>query len=87
MERPKTLPGRHVGNSTRLIDYYIQELYNNGVIQVMDHHEEGKHQKPNDNLYERISNRLYREHRGLYENRLITEEVKDGFHIIKIRKE
>lgn len=76
-----------MGNSTRLIDYYIQELFQKGVIEIKDHYKEGKHDDANNNLYERISNRLYREHRRLFEYQQLTEEIKNGFHIIKIRKE
>ena len=30
---------RRSGNSTRLIDKYVQDLFDNGVVQVLDHYD------------------------------------------------
>lgn len=87
MERPKTVQGRKVGNTTRLIDYYIQELFESGHIRIWDHYTNGHHKEANSNLYERICNRLYKEHPGLYRYSLLTHEWIEGMNEITMRKE
>ncbi len=54
-------PGRAVGNTTRLVDYYIQELFNNfgKFIKVRDHY---PLREADEYLYHRILNRLVIEH-------------------------
>lgn len=54
---------RTSGRTTRLIDYYIQELYNNPnkEIEIIDH---SNIQQSNIHLTQMILNRLYNEHKG-----------------------
>lgn len=62
--KPEPQPGRRVGNTTRLIDYYIQVLFTQWKAEVIDHHPEDN---PRGNgmtyLVERIVQRLQNEHR------------------------
>lgn len=51
--------GRMTGNSTRLIDFYIQKLFTEKEIQVQDHYPEKKAHKL---LFVRILKRLEFEH-------------------------
>ena len=54
---------RKTGQSTRLIDYYIQELFNNPntVIEIKDHYDTIK---SNIRLTQLVLRRLYEEHSG-----------------------
>ena len=54
--------GRMVGNTTRLVDYYIQELFKGGEVRIHDHY--GSKQADRD-LISRIRQRLTIEH-GIY---------------------
>jgi hypothetical protein len=56
--------GRATGNSTRMIDLAIQMLFDGFVVEVRDHHEYGKSQRANENLYRRILSRFSAEHSG-----------------------
>lgn len=57
-------PGRAVGNTTRLADYYIQKLFNNigDFIKIEDHH---CSLTVDESLVERIKQRLFNEHSGI----------------------
>ena len=47
---------RQSGRSTRLIDDYVQELFNNGIIKVYDHHNTPlAHRFLFDNVLRRLS--------------------------------
>lgn len=50
---------RRIGNSTRLIDQYVQELFTKGEIQVFDHFDT---QESHESLFKRVLNRLGFEH-------------------------
>lgn len=54
-------PGRRVGNTTRLIDYYVQELFNNfeQEIEIRDHF---PHRRADEFLIERLVKRIRSEH-------------------------
>lgn len=54
---------RRNGNSTKLIDYYIQKLFEERKIEIVDH-EINEHNNPRANLllFERVSKRIYLEH-------------------------
>lgn len=64
--------GRRVGNTTRLADYYIQQLFNTGFCIIRDHHPT---KMASENLFQIIWNRLYKEHQMhdslLYDNNLV----------------
>ena len=55
---------RATGRTTRLVDYYIQELFNNpnSEIEIIDHHNT---QQSNIHLTQMILRRMYEEHRGV----------------------
>lgn len=61
---PIIMSNRRTGNTTRLVDYYIQELFINYKAEVVDHYPE---EKPRGNgmtyLMQRIVQRLQNEHR------------------------
>lgn len=55
---------RATGRTTRLVDYYIQELFNhpNEEIKIVDH---TNTQQSNIHLTQMILRRMYEEHRGV----------------------
>ena len=55
---------RATGRTTRLVDYYIQKLFNNPneEIEIIDHY---NIQQSNSHLTQMILRRLYEEHRGV----------------------
>jgi len=55
---------RTTGRTTRLVDYYIQELFNNPnkEIEIIDHY---NMQQSNIHLTQMILRRMYEEHRGV----------------------
>lgn len=62
---------RRSGNTTRQIDFAVQQLFAGAIIEVRDHWEFGDHKKANENLFDRILKRLAMEH-GL----LVDREVR-----------
>ncbi len=52
------LPKRHCGNTTRQIDWAIQQLYNGRVVHLKDHHLGGTHREANFNMLKVIEKRL-----------------------------
>lgn len=56
--------GRRMGNSTRVADHAIQELFSGKKIHVQDHWENGRHDKANKFLFRTIMDRLKMEHPG-----------------------
>lgn len=74
--------GRRVGNSTRLIDFYIQELFEKGEVYCKDHFD---HSKSHYYLFKKVTERLEREHKTLwYMNKF---EINNKNYYIKIIKE
>lgn len=57
-------PNRCSGRTTKLVDYYIQELFNNlgEHISIKDHFDNGNNKQANRDLYNKILDRLEREH-------------------------
>ena len=55
---------RATGRTTRLVDYYIQELFNNSnkEIEIIDH---TNNQQSNIHLTQMILQRFYNEHKGV----------------------
>lgn len=65
VKRPENREGRRKGNSTRLIDYYIQLIFNNIDVGIIIHEEIGsKIQNKNASklLFDRVLKRLKSEH-------------------------
>ena len=58
------MENRATGRTTRLVDYYIQELFNhpNEEIEIIDHNNT---QQSNIHLTQMILRRMYEEHRGV----------------------
>ena len=61
--------GRRVGNSTRLIDKYVQDLFNEGNVVVYDHYNTNN---SNNFLLSKFLGRLNLEH-GFTMNDLVTK--------------
>jgi hypothetical protein len=66
-ESVEILFGRRSGNSTRIIDKIIQDLFKGYPVRVKDHHES---RNADHALWLRVIDRIYREHRHIYENSL-----------------
>lgn len=55
--------GRRQGNTTRLVDSAIQDLFSGAKIKVLDHYDNGQNSKANLTLYNKILDRLNFEHK------------------------
>lgn len=67
--RPEVNPNRRSGNTTRLVDYYIQEIFNlkeGDFIEIKDHHE---HPEAHRYLLKRIKERFNKEHNNFFTNK------------------
>ena len=53
---------RRAGNTTRQIDYAIQQLFEGNVVICFDHYQTGEHRPMNEYLLRRILGRLSFEH-------------------------
>lgn len=65
--------GRQSGNSTRIADHAIQQLFSGKKIHVQDHHQNGRHRDANYFLFVKICDRLSREH---HRDRFIADKDK-----------
>lgn len=74
----KELSERATGRSTRLVDEYIQELFNDGQIIVEDHYGT---LESNRFLFDRITTRLSQEHRGVKFN---YDRTRCSIRLVKI---
>lgn len=54
--------GRAVGNSTRLLDHYVQKLFNKGYVKIVDHYE---NTEASEHLFFKFLKRLKLEHPGV----------------------
>jgi hypothetical protein len=68
---PEIQSGRAVGNTTRMIDRFIQELFVNGKVKIQDHYEEGSNCRLNMFTFKRVVDRLRIEHSHLFFNHQI----------------
>jgi len=77
--------GRKVGNSTRQIDQYIQDLFDGLPVIVKDHARGGNIKKNNEVLFGRLMSRLAREHNldRLMDDRLI--QIDTNNYELKLR--
>ncbi len=53
---------RRDGNTTRLIDYAIQIIFNGNICEVKDHYENGENTASNRRLFDSIAKRIKLEH-------------------------
>ena len=74
LDREMAKSSRRTGRSTRQIDEAIQSLFTTGFILVIDHHEHGTHSKANEQLFDRVLNRLYVEHSEVYDKARIDKD-------------
>lgn len=58
-------PYRRSGNTTRLVDNCIQIIFSGHVCVCEDHWEYGKNRLANKNLFERVLDRINKEHRSV----------------------
>ena len=72
------LEPRCCGQTTRLVDEYIQKLFNEGYIEPKDHHRNGENKRANLELTERIRNRLRFEHPMTYSKLKINNKEAMG---------
>lgn len=61
-ENPFSQFARRTGQTTRLVDAYIQSLFKGETVLVVDHHDFGRNYESNKYLYNKIVNRLCLEH-------------------------
>jgi hypothetical protein len=55
---------RATGRTTRLVDDYVQELFEKGEAILKDHHEGGKNSMANIYISNKFKDRIRLEHRG-----------------------
>lgn len=67
---------RKDGNTTRLIDNAIQILFKGHICVVLDHHEMGKHEGANKDLFNAILRRLDNEHRLFFNKEIVKFDKK-----------
>lgn len=65
----KKHPERCSGRTTRLIDFYIQELFTHGEVEIRDHED---HWSAHQNILHRVRKRLAAEHRHVRVKRVPT---------------
>jgi len=76
------VPGRKVGNTTRRVDYYIQELFTKGKIVVRPYSEEMR----NNHIFKSVLKRLESEHSHIFERDKIKHLSKNS-KIIELKNE
>jgi len=81
---------RRSGKTTRQVDLAIQILFEDGIVEIKDHFENGTKKAANKMLFERIRNRLDFEYRYLSSKSMIkyytTYNKKDIF-VIELNEE
>jgi hypothetical protein len=58
MPEGEYVPRRRTGNTTRQVNYAVEQLFKGFVVQVKDHFQEGKNTAANQELFRRILKRL-----------------------------
>lgn len=71
------LTGRMMGNTTRLVDQYIQDLFNNKRVELKDHYENGTYEPANKYLLRIFQKRIEIEH-----SRIRVKYDREGKHYI-----
>lgn len=74
---------RQSGQTTRIIDRAIQDLFKGKTVQVIDHYKHGQDGQANRLLYEKILGRLHMEHSGV----TLDIDYKQGHYAIKLDKQ
>lgn len=75
------ISNKRCGNTTRQIDYAIQQLFNNGFVVCLDHHYFGEHIESNRRLFLAVLRRLNIEHPNIH---LYDDKVKADKFVIKL---
>ena len=76
------MPGRRIGNTTRIADNAIQLLFEGKKVLVHDHAHKNRLISPNNYLLDMIRERLKFEHNIDRHNFLQVEATGDGFYHI-----
>lgn len=76
--KPENLGSRRSGRSTRLMDSFVQQLFNEGEVKIYDHH---PLRNSDRHLFNRVLKRLYKEH-GLNEKYL---DINKSTYTIKYK--
>jgi len=58
-------PGRRVGNTTRQIDFAVQQILTDKLCVCFDHHQYGRNRLSNERLQKLIVNRIAIEHQDI----------------------
>lgn len=61
----KVSPYRGSGNTSRAVDAYIQQLFNEGMTCLVDPHEGGRHRNANEVLVKIFKERMRLEHKDV----------------------
>jgi len=75
-------PGRRVGNSTRLLNYYIEELFAKGEVFIQDHHDYPSSHK---DLFNKVLRRLNVEYNFNTHNCLEINYLSYGIEFKKVK--
>lgn len=65
VKRPITLDKRRCGNTTRLVDYYIQALFEREIITIIDHYGSLDIHKYHKGIFNKVVNRINTEHKNI----------------------
>lgn len=79
---PRTAVYRRAGNTTRQIDFAINQLFRGNVVICLDHMDEGTNDKANQWLFDGVLRRLQYEHPGVINGGLVINNLY-GFLYIK----
>lgn len=72
------LPHRKCGNTTRQIDYAIQQLFTYGFVVCLDHNKSGEDRQSNIRLLRLVVRRLEIEHQG------VRYKINESTFVIKL---
>lgn len=78
------LGGRALGNTTRQVDFAIDQLFQGKEILVQDHYHLGTHKPGNDHLFDMIMKRIMLEHSKYLESRKKVVMAMKGNLTIKL---
>lgn len=75
------------GNTTRAIDAYVQQLFDEGMTCLVDPYEGGRHKNANEHLVNKFKERIRNEHTGIRINYLRpSEDTKGNWYAILCAK-
>lgn len=58
---------RRMGNTTRQVNYAVDQLFKGNTVLCLDHHQEGENRMANERLANLIMKRLYNEHQFMFD--------------------